>query len=81
MNTYLVSQAFDAEARLLVTKKFPGCLDGLMCPVIRSLPTSLTARGAFDYIKHKVVQASTTPGNLGHKELLQALIMREYKPG
>jgi len=79
MKPYRLSQALDKETRLLITKKFPGCLEVLLCPVTGSIPLSLTTRQAFDYIK-KDVQATST-GNMRHQELLQALIMREYEPG
>jgi len=78
MKLYHLSRALDKEARLLITKKFPGCLEGQLCPVTGSLPISLTTQQAFEHIE-KAVQATST-GNIQHQELLQALIMREYVP-
>mgnify|MGYP001626962227 CR=1 FL=1 len=79
MKPYRLSRALDKEARLLIIKNFSGSLDGLICPATRSLPPSITARATFDYIEQNV-QATTT-GSMQHQELLQSLIMREYKPG
>ena len=74
-----LSRALDKEARLLISiTKFPGCLEGLLCPATGSLPISLTARKAFDYIENTVQVTST--GNMCHQELLQAPIMWEYVP-
>jgi len=79
MKPYRLSRALDKEVRRLITTKFPGCLEGLLCPLTGSLSLSLTARQAFDHIE-EAVQATST-GNMRHQELLQALIMREYVPG
>ena len=79
MKPYRLSRALDKEARLLITTKFPGCLEGLLCPLTGSLPLSLTAQQAFDHIEEAVQATSTV--NVRHQELLQALIMREFVPG
>ena len=50
-----------------------------MCPATQSLPPSVTARAAFDYIEE--MTGATTTGNMRHQELLQSLINQEYEPG
>mmetsp|Transcript_16693 Transcript_16693/g.34862 ORF Transcript_16693/g.34862 Transcript_16693/m.34862 type:complete len:144 (-) Transcript_16693:17-448(-) len=79
MKPYRLSRALAKEARLLITKKFPGSLIALLCPVTGSLPIHLTARQAFDHIE-EAVQATST-GNMRHQELMYALLTREYVLG
>ena len=79
MKSYRLSRALDKEARLLITKKFPGSLVPLLCPISDSLPAHLTARQAFDHIEEDV--RATPEGNLKHQELMHTLLTRGYTPG